>query len=168
MIGNLLARLLLRCCSLRERRLLLWPRRRRRDRLWLFAIITSKIPIPTRAFDGVTTSKLIEQMSWLQHEGYTAISVNDLLAARAGKKPLPAKAVLLTFDDGYECFYTRVYPVLKAFHYPAVIGDRRSMDEGQMSIAETHPGDRVAYGESTMPRSAFLTWPQLREMKSRA
>jgi len=27
----------------------------------------------------------------------------------------------LTFDDGYESFYTRVYPVLKAFHFPAVI-----------------------------------------------
>ena len=28
-----------------------------------------------------------------------------------------------------------------------------------------HPGDRVSYGDSTMPRSAFLTWAQIREMK---
>ena len=48
-------------------------------------------------------------------------SVDDLLAARDGRKALPEKAVLLTFDDGYESFYTRVFPILKAFRFPAVL-----------------------------------------------
>ncbi len=121
---------------------------------------------PDQTYDGVSTTKLIEQLSWLQHEGYTAISVNDLLAARSGKKPLPAKAVLLSFDDGYESFYTRVYPILRAFHYPAVIG---VVDEWMGSKIGSHggahAGDRVNYGDVTMPRSAFLTWKQIREMQ---
>jgi biofilm PGA synthesis lipoprotein PgaB len=119
---------------------------------------------PDQRFDGVSTSHLIEQMSWLKHEGYTPISINDLLAARAGKKPLPPKAVLLTFDDGYKSFYTRVYPILKAYHYPAVIGIVDEWMKGGSSGAG-HPGDRVRYGETTMPRSAFLTWAEVREMK---
>ena len=119
---------------------------------------------PDQNFDGVTTTKLIEQISWLQHEGYTAISIDDLLAARAGKKQLPAKSVLLTFDDGYESFYTRVYPVLKAFHYPAVIAVVDEWMTGKVG-SPAHPGDNVHYGDTTMPRNAFLTWPQIREMK---
>ena len=34
---------------------------------------------------------------------------------------LPPKAVLLTFDDGYKDFYTRVIPLLRSFHWPAVL-----------------------------------------------
>jgi len=120
---------------------------------------------PDQAYDGVTTTKLIEQLSWLQHEGYTAISVDDLLAARAGKKALPPKAVLLSFDDGYESFYTRVYPVLKAFHFPAVIGVVDEWMTSKKNGKGAQPGDRVHYGDTTMPRSAFLTWAQIREMK---
>ncbi|MGB9153599.1 MAG: poly-beta-1,6-N-acetyl-D-glucosamine N-deacetylase PgaB [Alphaproteobacteria bacterium] len=116
---------------------------------------------PDQSNDGVTTSKLIEQLSWLQHEGYTAISVDDLLAARDGKKPLPEKSVLLTFDDGYESFYTRVYPVLKAFHFPAVIG----VVDAWMKGNAAKPSDRVSYGDMAVPRSMFLTWAQIREMK---
>ncbi|MDR3448501.1 MAG: poly-beta-1,6-N-acetyl-D-glucosamine N-deacetylase PgaB [Alphaproteobacteria bacterium] len=116
---------------------------------------------PDQSNDGVTTSKLIEQLSWLQHEGYTAISVDDLLAARAGKKSLPAKSVLLSFDDGYESFYTRVYPVLKAFHYPAVI----AVVDDWMKGNAANPSDRVSYGDIQVPRASFLTWSQIREMK---
>jgi biofilm PGA synthesis lipoprotein PgaB len=119
---------------------------------------------PDQNFDGVTTTKLIEQLSWLQHQGYVAISVDDLLAVRAGRKALPEKAVLLSFDDGYESFYTRVYPVLKAFHYSAVVAVVDEWMTGKVGNG-AEPGDRVNYGGTTMPRSAFLTWPQIREMK---
>jgi len=119
---------------------------------------------PDQRFEGVTTRKLIEQLSWLQSQGYHPVSVDDILAARAGRKPLPSKALLLTFDDGYESFYTRVYPVLKAFHFPAIIAVVDEWMKGSPGD-NIHPGDRVRYGETTMPRDAFLTWPQLREMQ---
>ncbi len=113
--------------------------------------------------ENVTTGKLIEQLSWLQHEGYQAISIDDLLAARDGRRPLPEKAVLLTFDDGYESFYTRVYPILLAFHFPAVIGLVDSWMANGIG-ANGQPGESVQYGEEKMPREAFLTWAQVREM----
>ncbi|NBW63906.1 MAG: hypothetical protein EBR33_12480 [Synechococcaceae bacterium WB4_1_0192] len=40
--------------------------------------------------------------------------------AGLGKQPLPRKAVLLTFDDGYLSLYTRVFPLLLAYRIPAV------------------------------------------------
>ena len=124
---------------------------------------------PDQTYDGVTTTKLIEQLSWLQKQGYVAISVDDLLLARAGRKQLPPKAVMLTFDDGYESFYTKVYPILRAFHFPAVIGvvDEWMVEKkkGKKAGPGASAGDRVNYGETTLPRSAFLTWKQIREMQ---
>ncbi len=59
-------------------------------------------------------------MAWLQDNGYSAISVQQVLDAHNGGKPLPDKAVLLSFDDGFSSFYTRVYPLLKAYNWPAL------------------------------------------------
>lgn len=63
---------------------------------------------------SVRTSALNEQIAWLLHNGYHAISVQDILDAHYGLKSLPPKAFLLSFDDGYSSFYTRVWPLLKA------------------------------------------------------
>lgn len=106
---------------------------------------------------AVSTDHLIAQFSWLREHGYTVVGVKDLIAARDGLRPLPDKAILLTFDDGYQSFYTRVFPLLKAFDYPAVlalVGSWLSADEGQM----------VAYGDREVPRQRFLNWDQLREV----
>ncbi|MFP1451884.1 polysaccharide deacetylase family protein [Escherichia coli] len=34
---------------------------------------------------------------------------------------------MLTFDDGYQSFYTRVFPILQAFQWPAGMGPRRQL-----------------------------------------
>ncbi len=114
---------------------------------------------PDQRYNAVSTAKLVQQMSWLARNGYHPVSVDQLLAARDGKAPLPAKPVLITFDDGYESFYTRAFPILKAFNYPAVIGLVHSWMRGA-------PGSEVEYGSSmTMaPRSFFMTWDQVREV----
>lgn len=112
---------------------------------------------PDQTYVGVTTARLVEQLGWLQINGYHFVSVDDLLAAQSGRKPLPDKAVLLTFDDGYASFYTRVFPVLKVFHAPAVLALAGSWMEGGRK-------GEVSYGDGTLSRKAFVTWDQVREM----
>lgn len=74
-------------------------------------------------FDRIAVNKehLDEHFAWLKKNNYHVISVQDLLDAQKGDKPLPAKSVLLTFDDGYQSFYTRVMPLLKKYKYPATL-----------------------------------------------
>jgi len=60
---------------------------------------------------AVDTAALVRQFAWLRGNGYTPVSLDEIVAARQGGKPLPAKAVLLSFDDAYLSFYTRVYPL---------------------------------------------------------
>jgi len=105
----------------------------------------------------VLLTELTDQFDWLRDNGYQVIGIDDLLRARAGGRPLPPKAVLLTFDDGYASFYTTVFPLLKAYNYKALLAL-------ETTWLETPADSPVDYGDSTMPRSQFLQWPQVKEM----
>jgi peptidoglycan/xylan/chitin deacetylase (PgdA/CDA1 family) len=50
----------------------------------------------------------------LQADGYTTISLYQLLAHLTQGAPLPAKPVVLTFDDGYRDNYENAFPLLQA------------------------------------------------------
>ena len=78
-----------------------------------------------------------KQMRFLAQNGYQSISPEHLVASITGSRgeakvkseakptlfasPLPEKPILLTFDDGYENFYTHAYPILKRYGYTALI-----------------------------------------------
>ncbi|HGT4814133.1 TPA: hypothetical protein ACM3IY_001870, partial [Escherichia coli] len=53
-------------------------------------------------FMSVRTSALREQFAWLRENGYQPVSIAQIREAHRGGKPLPEKAVVLTFDDGYQ------------------------------------------------------------------
>jgi peptidoglycan/xylan/chitin deacetylase (PgdA/CDA1 family) len=52
---------------------------------------------------------------------YTAITLEQLLAAHRGESPLPPRAVLLTFDDGYQDFEHQAWPILRELGLPSVL-----------------------------------------------
>jgi peptidoglycan/xylan/chitin deacetylase (PgdA/CDA1 family) len=53
-----------------------------------------------------------QQLDWLQR-GYTLIGVEEIETALAGGTPLPERAALLTFDDGFTDHYETVFPILR-------------------------------------------------------
>ncbi len=61
------------------------------------------------------------QMQYLKDHGITPISMTQLKDYWFGGKPLPAKPVLLTFDDGFRSLYDVMFPVLQEFKYPGVL-----------------------------------------------
>lgn len=56
-----------------------------------------------------------EHLRWLRDNGYTTITLDDVVQALTEGYPLPERAVVLTFDDGYEDAYTHAFPLLQAF-----------------------------------------------------
>lgn len=106
---------------------------------------------------AVDTYDLIQQFEWIRDNDYHVVSLDAIVAARSGGPKLPPRALLLSFDDGYRSMYTRVFPLLRLFNYPAVIGlvGEWLQDESD---------GRVFYGDHRVPRERFLTWPQVREM----
>lgn len=108
-------------------------------------------------FMSVRTSALREQFAWLRENGYQPVSIAQIREAHRGGKPLPEKAVVLTFDDGYQSFYTRVYPLLKAFQWPALWAPVGSW-------VDTPPNQQVKFGDEMVARHYFATWQQVREI----
>jgi peptidoglycan/xylan/chitin deacetylase (PgdA/CDA1 family) len=49
------------------------------------------------------------------------VSLDDLLAAMDGEHPLPARPVLVTFDDGDRSVYEEAMPILRSYEVPAVV-----------------------------------------------
>ena len=103
---------------------------------------------------AIDTRELTRHFSWLQKNGYHPVSLQQLIDARAGRTELPPRAVLLTFDDGYESTYTKVFPLLKQFQFPAMIAL-----VGDWMETTGQPNTHVA------PDTHFVTWDQVREMQ---
>src|SRR5690606_36529804 len=102
-----------------------------------------------QTFLAVRTDQLLAQLGWLRSNGYQAVSVDQILAARDGGPALPPRAVLLSFDDGYQDFYTRVLPMLRSFNWPAVVAP--------VGAWLDTPQDReVTFGELAAARDMFL------------
>ncbi len=106
---------------------------------------------------AVSPTNFVRQMDWLKNHGYQFVSVDQVLAARAGKLPLPERAVLITFDDGYRSVYTNAFPVLKLFKAPAVVAVVGSW-------LKPVSGKVVDFDGRAVSRDEMLSWAEIKEM----
>lgn len=74
----------------------------------------------TRNSLSVPPDKFEAQMDYLSKNGYTPITLDTLYGIYNKQASVPGKPIILTFDDGYQDFYTIVYPILKRFNFHAV------------------------------------------------
>ncbi|GAB3915791.1 polysaccharide deacetylase family protein [Larkinella terrae] len=69
----------------------------------------------------VSVARFERQLQWLQARRYQSITLEQLIAAVDRQKPLPARSVLITFDDAYVNNLTHALPVLQSFRMNAVV-----------------------------------------------
>ena len=84
------------------------------------------------------------QMAYLADEGYTTITIDEMMDALDHGTPLPEKPVIITFDDGYADNYEYAYPILKKYGFKATI---------------------FLIYDFTNAYPNYLTWEQIDEMK---
>ena len=106
----------------------------------------------------ISAQTLIKHFNWLKENGYNVISWQQVIDAENGKGTLPDNAVLLSFDDGYETMYNVVFPLLKAYNYPAVFAPVTGW-------LDTSADQKIAYADKMLDRSVFATWAQVKEME---
>lgn len=70
----------------------------------------------TRISLNILPSVFEEQVKTLKDAGFTFLRNEELGDILDGRKTLPKKPILLTFDDGYRDFYTYAYPILKKYN----------------------------------------------------
>ena len=94
---------------------------------------------------SVTPAQLAAQIEAMSAAGFVSVRLSDLISYLAtGQPTLPAKSVVLTFDDGYQDNFDNAFPLLKQAGFTAaffVITD--FVDTG---------------------RPGYMTWNELRTM----
>jgi peptidoglycan/xylan/chitin deacetylase (PgdA/CDA1 family) len=69
----------------------------------------------------IPKEKFKEQMKYLKDNGYETLTLNQAYDFFINNKPVPKKALVLTFDDGYVDNYLEALPILKEFGFKATI-----------------------------------------------
>lgn len=69
----------------------------------------------------VSPRRFEEQLAALKEAGYESVSFEDLISYVEAGTPLPAKPIVITFDDGYTNNYTEAYPLLAKYRFKATI-----------------------------------------------
>lgn len=66
-------------------------------------------------------SRFESHMRWIRRLGYHPISLDEFIQCQRERRFPPARAVVITLDDGYEDNYVHAYPVLRRYGVPAAI-----------------------------------------------
>jgi len=93
---------------------------------------------------SVTGVQFEEQMAYLQEQGYTAISLEQLFDFYDGNVTLPDKPIIITFDDGYEDNFLAALPIMEKYNMRSTIF--------------------IATGLVGTPE--YLSWQQIAEMQA--
>jgi len=65
----------------------------------------------------VSPDDFTKQVDWLAQQGYHTITLSDLYQHWYGQGSLPAKPIVLTFDDGYHDNYTVAYAAMQKYGF---------------------------------------------------
>jgi len=114
---------------------------------------TLKEQIPVFTFHSVEPEPFETRLRYLRRNGYRTLTADELLATLNRETPVPDRAVVLSFDDGWGSLKTVAYPLLKQYGYKAVA-----------FIAPALIGDEPLESEKPDGRR-FCTWAELREMQ---
>jgi peptidoglycan/xylan/chitin deacetylase (PgdA/CDA1 family) len=94
-------------------------------------------------------------MKLLRRAEFNVITIRELAAALKDYRPLPPRTVSLTFDDGYENFYTTAFPVLEEHGFGATV-----------FLVTDYCGQNNDWSGNpkNFPRSKVLSWKEIKEL----
>jgi peptidoglycan/xylan/chitin deacetylase (PgdA/CDA1 family) len=88
----------------------------------------------------------------------TVTTLDDALDALRGQRPLPARAVAITFDDGYRDNFTFAVPILERFGFPATFFIATGYIGTPSTLERYH---------NCCDQDGTLDWEQVGEMRAR-
>lgn len=106
---------------------------------------------------AISPALFAQQVAYLHEQAYTPITVSEFIAGKAsGGAGLPVRPVLITFDDGFEDFYTGAFSTLREYNFKATLYIVTKYVEGTSRWLQRE-------GEADRP---MLTWDQVREISA--
>ena len=102
-----------------------------------------------------------EQMDQLRELDYTVVDLDAVLDHYVDGKPLPERAVLITFDDGYHDNLDNAAGVLRKYGYPAVL----FVPIGYLDDRHPLPHEEHLAAQGILNRT--IEWDELAELEQR-
>ena len=102
----------------------------------------------------ISPDKLKEDLLWLKNHGYESVFVSDLIDFCEGKKDLPQKPVVITFDDGHYNNYYYAKPIFEELKFKATI-----------NIVGTYSEFSTTSGDFDNPNYSHLTWGEIKALQ---
>jgi peptidoglycan/xylan/chitin deacetylase (PgdA/CDA1 family) len=69
----------------------------------------------------VSPAAFEEQLQYLRDSGFRSVTLEQWRFGMESKRPLPGRAVIITFDDGYRDFLTEAWPLLARYGFSATV-----------------------------------------------
>ncbi len=91
----------------------------------------------------------------LSENGFTFLSINDVIDIIYNEKPLPNNPILITMDDGYEDNWTLVGPVLKKYNARATVFLIGSMIDGEGYLSWDQVQQMAESGDYDLENHSF-------------
>ena len=98
-----------------------------------------------------------QQMAWLK-SSTQVLSLGEVVTCLLEHRPLPQRAVALTFDDGFRNFLDSAVPVLSSYDFPATI----FLPTAYCGGTNTWPGQ-----PDWVQREELLSWPEITDLANR-
>lgn len=77
--------------------------------------------LPEAGSFSVSVDQFERQMNYLFQQGYRCLSLTESLSLSAGSRLQPEKCFTVTFDDGYEDFFSQAFPILHRYGFTATV-----------------------------------------------
>ncbi len=126
--------------------------------------------VPVFTFHSLEPRSFERKMQYLLDAGFQAITMPMYLNALTGRRPAPAKSVLITIDDGRATTWTVGYPILKrlgmratAFLVTSAVFDTADISKTIEDVPESEWAPLVTRDDSE--DRPFLTWAEVRAMR---
>lgn len=102
-----------------------------------------------------TPDEFEQQLAHLRDRGFRSATFEEWAEARTARRPLEGRAVLLTFDDGYQDFADHAAPLLERYGF-----------EANVFLVTDRVGGINAWDEDAGERVRLMDWGPIRELEA--
>lgn len=129
------------------------PSRRVRVPILMYHSISDSDESPTHPYYRTTTSPAVfaRHMQFLHENNYLAVNPSDAVACIEASDLGAAQRVVITFDDGFQDFYTQAFPILSEYGFSATV---------------YLPTAHIGAAPLTFKGKSCMTWSQARELRT--
>lgn len=100
----------------------------------------------------ISPKEFESDLEYIEKNGYTIVTVKQIIDYYENNTPLPSKAVLLTFDDGYETLNAYIEPILTEHNASVVV----SVIGKYTDLYSANVARSLSY--------SHLSWTQIKDM----